>query len=101
MHIFKCAIPVFNGLLPEPHNRRVIWLLFVLAHWHGLAKLRMHTDLTLDVMEQVTSSLGHELRTFKDKTCTSFQTRELQWEFEARIRKKRQTKVGHANARTV
>jgi hypothetical protein len=33
------AIPVFTGLLPEPHDGQVSKLLFVLAHWHGLAKL--------------------------------------------------------------
>jgi len=41
--LIQCAIPVFEGLLPELHNTHVLKLLFDLAHWHGLAKLQMHT----------------------------------------------------------
>lgn len=37
--ISQCAIPVFNSLLPEPHNNMVMQLLFTCAHWHGLVKL--------------------------------------------------------------
>ncbi|OBZ68473.1 hypothetical protein A0H81_11674 [Grifola frondosa] len=40
----QCSIPAFEGLLPEPHNKVLMDLLFVFAQWHGLAKLRMHTD---------------------------------------------------------
>jgi hypothetical protein len=78
--VTQCAIPVFDGLLPEPHNVRVLNLLFDLVHWHGLAKLRMHTDTTLDVFTDVTTSLGNSLRDFRDNTCSSFETRELERE---------------------
>jgi hypothetical protein len=37
----KCSIPVFDGLFPSDHNKMIVDLLFTLAHWHGLAKLRM------------------------------------------------------------
>jgi hypothetical protein len=57
------------------------------AHWHGLAKLRMHNDVTLDVMDAVTVSLGDKLREFNERTCTAFVTRELQREFNARMRR--------------
>ncbi|KIM83848.1 hypothetical protein PILCRDRAFT_68635, partial [Piloderma croceum F 1598] len=50
-NLLQCAIPVFDGLLPEPHNSAVLDLLFVIAHWHGLAKLHMHHDLTLDILD--------------------------------------------------
>lgn len=83
----QCAIPVFEGLLPDPYNRQILELLFVLAHWHSLAKLRMHNDLTLDVMDAVTVSLGEKLREFNDKTCTAFLTLELEREFNARVRR--------------
>jgi hypothetical protein len=83
----KCAIPVFDGLLPEPHNGRVCELLFVAAHWHGLAKLRMQTDATLDIMDGVTTDLGAKLRAFKDKTCGHFPTKELQREYHACVRR--------------
>jgi hypothetical protein len=62
-------------------------LLFTMAQWHGLAKLRMHHDLTLDVMDAVTSSLGVKLREFSKKTCPAFATRELRREYNARLRR--------------
>ena len=86
--LIQCAIPVFNGLLPEPHNTRLVKLLFVMAHWHALAKLRMHTDTTLGILSQVTTSLGKSLRDFEEKTCAMFQTREL--DRERAIRQRRQ-----------
>ena len=83
----KCAFTVFDGLLPEPHNRTVTELLFTLAHWHALAKLRMHNDLTLDIMDAATVSLGKKLREFSQKTCSAFETKELSREYNARMRK--------------
>jgi hypothetical protein len=78
---------VFDGLLPEPHNSAVLDLLFVMAHWHGLAKLRMHHDLTLDILDAVTVSLGKLLRSFSNVTCSAFETKELRREAAARIRR--------------
>jgi hypothetical protein len=77
----QCTIPVFEGLLPEPYSSQILQLLFVAAHWHGLAKLCLHNDLTLDVMDSVTTSLGNKLREFNDKTCSTFITQELDQEF--------------------
>jgi hypothetical protein len=74
-------------LLPEPHNQQILDLLFEAAHWHSLAKLRMHNDLTLDIMDAVTVSLGEKLREFNDTTCSAFITRELEREFNARVRR--------------
>ena len=62
-------------------------LLFDLAHWHGLAKLRMHIDPTVDVLSQVTTSFGNSLRAFKERTCEVFPTRELERERDARKRR--------------
>ncbi len=63
----QCAIPVFEGLLPSSHNRILMKLLFTLAHWHALAKLRQHTDSSLIILESVTVRLGKLLREFKSK----------------------------------
>jgi hypothetical protein len=82
----QCSIPVFEGLLPEPHNTIVLKLLFTMAHWHGLAKLRMHSDLTLDIMDLVTTAVGQQFREFKAKVCAAYTTRELHQEVEARAR---------------
>ena len=84
--MYQCAIPSFEGLLPEPHNQRILRLLFTAAHWHGVAKLRLHNDLTLDVLDSITESLGDQLREFRRTTCTAFVTRELEKEYSARIR---------------
>ena len=84
---FKCVIPVFEGLLPEPHNGKIMRLLFTCAHWHGLAKLRMHTDDTLKILGRgggrATVHIGVEFRAFTNKTCPAFKTRELHRESEA------------------
>ncbi len=61
-------------------------LLFIMAHWHTLAKLRQHTDLSLHVMDSVTVQLGEALRNFQEKTCSEFDTRELQSEKSGRKR---------------
>jgi hypothetical protein len=64
-------------------------LIFILAHWHGLAKLRQHTDLSLNTLESVTKDLGQGLREFEGKVCSVFDTRELKREAEARQRQSR------------
>lgn len=61
-------------------------LLFIFAHWHGLAKLRQHTDLTLGILESTTSALGQALRDFQEKLCPAFDTKELKREAAARQR---------------
>lgn len=62
-------------------------LLFRLAEWHGLAKLRMHTDSTLSHLDSATTTLGQELRRFSRVTCSSFRTVELPREAAARGRR--------------
>lgn len=62
-------------------------LLFTCVQWHGLAKLRMHTDQTLDIFDSTTTRIGAELRFFADTTCLSFDTKELQKEVAARERR--------------
>ena len=58
-----------------------------MAHWHGLAKLRMHSDLTLEIMDGVTSAVGQQFREFKASVCAAYTTHELSWEVEARTRR--------------
>lgn len=83
----KCSIPVFEGLLPNDHNKIVVDLLFIMAHWHGLAKLRMHSDLTLEILDQQTTKLGEQLRQFKANVCTVYNTQELNRKVDARSRR--------------
>ena len=58
-----------------------------MAHWHGLAKLRMHSDPTLEIMDEVTTAVGHQFRHFKATVCSAFNTHELRQEVEARARR--------------
>jgi hypothetical protein len=78
---------VFGGLFPEPYNKQILKLLFTLAHWHALAKLRQHTDLSLDLLEATTALLGKAFGEFEEKTCPAFETQELRREAEARQRR--------------
>lgn len=84
---FQCAMPVFEGLLPEPHNTAIQQLLFTCAHWHGLAKLHMHTDQTLQLLDNVTVQISTGFQAFNNKTCPAFDTQELRRETEARKRR--------------
>ena len=62
----------------------------MLCHWHGLAKLRLHTDTTLNIFEAVTVDLGNSIRMFASDTCASFAMKELPREAEARRRRGQQ-----------
>lgn len=50
---------------------------------HGLAKLCMHTDTTLDIFDSTTTRIGVELHFFSDSACLAFDTKELQKEMAA------------------
>ncbi|KJA19277.1 hypothetical protein HYPSUDRAFT_99107, partial [Hypholoma sublateritium FD-334 SS-4] len=86
-NLLQCSMPVFEGLLPDEHNENLMDLLFTLAHWHALAKLRQHTDLSLGALELITIQLGASLRKFQAQTCSAFDTRELKREEIARMRR--------------
>ncbi|KIM76449.1 hypothetical protein PILCRDRAFT_12697 [Piloderma croceum F 1598] len=94
----QCVIPVFDELLPEPHNEVVMALLFRLAEWHALAKLRLDTDSTLSLMESVTTVLGQELRRFVKDTCSRFKTTELPKECAARGRRQSRKEAQNTEA---
>ncbi|KAF6742404.1 hypothetical protein DFP72DRAFT_1081941 [Ephemerocybe angulata] len=85
--LLQCAIPVFDCLLGEPHNTNLMRLLYVCAQWHALAKLRLHNDFTLRLLDYTTTQLGALMRAFSRDTCTQFNTKELKKEAEARGRR--------------
>jgi len=80
-------MPCINGLLPEPHNTTVLSMLFVLGTWHSLAKLRMHTDSSLKLLDDTTTCLGIALHYFTWVTCPEFTMKETAAEFSKRKRK--------------
>jgi hypothetical protein len=86
-------IPVVDGLLPEPYNTHLLKLLYRMAEWHALAKLRMHTDSTLQGLDNATTAIGHELRFFREWSRSSFTVKELPSEATARKRRKRRAQT--------
>nr|GAT45241.1 predicted protein [Mycena chlorophos] len=87
--ILVCAIPVVDGLLPEPYNSHILDAFFVLAEWHALGKLRMHTDTTIALLRTSTKEVGQVLRRFRDHVCPHFTTKELPTEQDKRENRKR------------
>ncbi|KAG6905478.1 hypothetical protein DXG01_002467 [Tephrocybe rancida] len=97
--LLQCAIPVFDGLFGDQFDAIIMDILFLAAHWHGLAKLRMHTDYTLNIMDKITTSLGQKMCYFQTGVCPLFSTHELPREAAARIRResKKTSKEGSGN----
>lgn len=62
--------------------------MFDLATWHAYAKLRLHTDTTLNDFKTLTSTLGKSVRTFIKEVCSQYKTTELPHEMAARGRRK-------------
>ncbi|EGN93514.1 hypothetical protein SERLA73DRAFT_63777 [Serpula lacrymans var. lacrymans S7.3] len=83
--IIQCTIPVFKGLLPPPYSRNITILLFHLADWHALAKLRMHMESTLEELHNSTINVGKKLQRFQDIPAAAFQTKELPQEVSAHM----------------
>lgn len=75
--ILQCALPAFEGLLPAQDNEVVMDLLYTLAMWHALAKFRIHTDNTVDLLEAATTAMGSAIRRFKRTTCETYFTKEI------------------------
>lgn len=75
-------------------------LLYVLCQWHGLAKLRMHTDETLELLDNATKSLGEAIRAFEADTCPAFRTKELKREAQCRQRREARASTQHEHTRS-
>ena len=82
----QCAIPIFDGLFPDEHNASIQILLFRLAEWHALAKLQLHTEDSLKLLELSLKQLTKKLRQFVKVTCVAFETKELPVKAAARRR---------------
>ncbi|KAG8952082.1 hypothetical protein FRC03_012273 [Tulasnella sp. 419] len=85
--ILQCCIPVFEDLLPTPHNQSIRRLLFATANLHALCKLRIHTETTLKDLKEAVSRYGVLIRHFKKHTCAQFVTYETPKEIQARARR--------------
>ncbi|EUC58746.1 hypothetical protein RSOL_274000 [Rhizoctonia solani AG-3 Rhs1AP] len=96
--MLQCCIPVFEGLLPDNISKRVLDLLFVMAHWHSLGKLRLHSDRTIAIFRDATKELCAELRAFARYT-SGYNHLETRKEKEARQRRESQ-RLGPAQAQS-
>ncbi|QRV82607.1 hypothetical protein RhiJN_27833 [Ceratobasidium sp. AG-Ba] len=85
--MLQSCIPVFKGLLPDICDEPAQRLLYLFAQWHGLAKLRLHTESTLKLLKKVTAQFGQEIRMFADLTGT-LDVRETPKEHERRNRQR-------------
>ena len=63
----QCIIPAVNGLLPIEHEEVILRMLFTLATYHALGKMRIHTEYTLSYWEHATVCLSNELQHFHDQ----------------------------------
>jgi hypothetical protein len=61
-------------------------LLYQTAEWHAFAKLWLHTESTLQHLEELTTDLGQAMQKFRDTTQSAFMTFELPKEIGARNR---------------
>jgi len=64
-------------------------LLYRTAEWHAIAKLRMHTDSTLEHLRRLTKEFGGLMWQFRDQMCSQFNTVELPQESATRNRQQR------------
>ena len=74
-------------------------LLYRTAEWHALAKLRMHTETSLALLESLTTEFGLLMQNFQELTCSQITTTELPREIAAR--KRRELNNTAASSRTL
>ncbi|KAG2056611.1 hypothetical protein BDR06DRAFT_981320 [Suillus hirtellus] len=58
----------FEGLFPDKHNNVIRILLFHMAEWHALAKMCLHSNETLSLLEKSLQQSGAQLRKFSKFT---------------------------------
>ncbi|KAL1658479.1 hypothetical protein GGF50DRAFT_67162 [Schizophyllum commune] len=85
--LLQCALPCFEGLLPPELDIKLRQLLYRMAEWHATAKLRMHTDTTLALLEELTTEFGKLAREFEQLSSSHYTTVETPKEAAARARR--------------
>jgi hypothetical protein len=81
-------MPCFDGLFEDDaYNAQVLDLLYVMAYFHALEKMRLHTGCTIEAIKLATPVLGDELRSFKSLMADQIDTKETPREVAARARR--------------
>jgi hypothetical protein len=75
-------------LFPKSCEKTILDLIFLLATWHALAKLCMHSTSSHSFFEGVTKALGQLLRRFNDHVCSNYDTVETPAEYAKKARHK-------------
>ncbi|KAF7794376.1 hypothetical protein EIP86_005510, partial [Pleurotus ostreatoroseus] len=84
--VLQCVIPCIEGLLDPKLEHIVMDLLWFMLMWHALAKLRLHTQTTVSLLEGITTDLGRAVRKFA-RSVEDIETYELPKEHAARKRR--------------
>lgn len=74
-------------MINEEHNNIILDLLFTLSEWMSLVKLRLMTEEHRQILREVTTALGYQLRRFKSKVCKYYKTKDLPPDETARGKK--------------
>ncbi|KAM5535815.1 hypothetical protein V8D89_010538 [Ganoderma adspersum] len=96
----QTIMPAFEGLLPLHDDQTVADLLFELANWHALAKLCLHTNVTLDIFHAATQTMYEAVHTFEVTTCANYTMFELpnEAQVQARCQMKSTSRVAPSSA---
>ncbi|KAG9074741.1 hypothetical protein FRC06_010494, partial [Ceratobasidium sp. 370] len=84
--VLQCCGPCFEGLFPQEDDAVIQQLLFTVAHWHALAKLRVQTATTLNMLRTQTTILARRLRRFQTTIAVRYNTVETDREHTKRKR---------------
>ena len=82
-------MPVLEGLLCPRDEACVMDMLFECANFHALGKLRLHTEVTIDILEASTPLIYGAIKRFATETCPKYNTVEQQKEVDSRVRRAR------------
>ncbi|KAK7689177.1 hypothetical protein QCA50_007868 [Cerrena zonata] len=82
--LLQCILPVLEGIFPKRQNEMLADLVYTMAYWHSHAKLRLHTESTLNEFEEISKQVGQLLRKFEKGMCRKYITKELPREINAR-----------------
>ncbi|KIM21418.1 hypothetical protein M408DRAFT_104783 [Serendipita vermifera MAFF 305830] len=66
--ILQTIIPAIEDLIDQPHDTTILHLLYQLAEYQALAKMRMHTDASLAHWDIVTKTVTNSLRAFQQSS---------------------------------
>jgi hypothetical protein len=84
--VLQCAGPCFERLFPRPVDSQIQDLLFLMACWHASAKLRLHTETSLNLFRGMTTAFTRQIRQFANNVCPKFDTVETPSESAASVR---------------